>query len=116
MYSRIGVSEPRLVDGRLSVGSFLGLSAGLIFTALALFVLWLGFRFRSSWRRAIVTLVVAVLVASPNLLTLGIVIGDGTTGITLDTSSNGTTSGANDAGALTLTTAGSVVQLNVAAG
>ncbi|MEM8906072.1 MAG: bZIP transcription factor [Actinomycetota bacterium] len=65
------------VDGRLSVGSFLGLSAGAIFTVLALLVLWLGWRLRSSRRRALITLVVAVLVASPNLLTLGIVIGDG---------------------------------------
>ena len=65
------------VDGRITVGSFLGISAGVIFTVLAIFVLWLGFRFRSSWRRAIITLILAVLVASPNLLTLGIVIGDG---------------------------------------
>ncbi|MEM8707399.1 MAG: bZIP transcription factor [Actinomycetota bacterium] len=65
------------VDGRITVGSFLGLSAGIIFTMLALLVLWLGFRFRSSRRRAILTVVLAVLVASPNLLTLGIVIGDG---------------------------------------
>lgn len=65
------------VDGRITVGAFLGIAAGVIFTVLALFVLWLGFRFRSSWRRAFVTLVVAALAASPNLLTLGIVIGDG---------------------------------------
>ena len=65
------------VDGRISLGAFLGLSAGVIFTGLALLVLWLGFRFRSSWRRAAFTLALAVLVASPNLLTLGIVIGDG---------------------------------------
>ncbi|MEM9466532.1 MAG: permease [Actinomycetota bacterium] len=65
------------VDGRITFGAFLGISAGVIFTVLALFVLWLGFRFRRSWRRAFATLVVAAVVASPNLLTLGIVIGDG---------------------------------------
>ena len=65
------------VDGRLTLGSFLGLAAGVLFTALALIVLWLGFRFRSTWRRAIITLVIAMVVASPNLLTLGIVIGVG---------------------------------------
>jgi glucan phosphoethanolaminetransferase (alkaline phosphatase superfamily) len=65
------------VDGRITFGSFLGVSAGVLFTLLALLVLWLGFRFRRSWRRAFATLVLAALVASPNLLTLGIVIGDG---------------------------------------
>lgn len=65
------------VDGRITLGAFLGLAAGVLFTALALIVLWLGFRYRSTWRRAGATLVIAVLVASPNLLTLGIVIGDG---------------------------------------
>ncbi|MEO0494055.1 MAG: permease [Actinomycetota bacterium] len=65
------------VDGRLTVGSLLGLSAGAVFTVLPLVVLWLGWRFRSSRRRALVTLVVAALLAAPNLLTLGIVIGDG---------------------------------------
>ena len=65
------------VDGRISLGAFLGVSAGVLFTVLGLLVLWLGFRFRSSWRRAVATLALAALVASPNLLTLGIVIGDG---------------------------------------
>lgn len=37
----------------------------------------MGVRYRDSWRRAALTLVLAALAASPNLLTLGIVIGDG---------------------------------------
>ena len=65
------------VDGRITLGSFLGVSAGVLFTLLALLVLWLGFRFRTSWRRAFATVAIAALAASPNLLTLGIVIGDG---------------------------------------
>ncbi len=66
-----------MVDGRITLGSVLGIFFGSAFTLLALFVLWMGVRYRDSWRRAALTLVLAVLAASPNLLTLGIVIGDG---------------------------------------
>ena len=66
-----------VVDGRLTVGSFLGVAFGVVFTVLPLVAIWSGWRFRKSWRRAAGTLALAVVLAAPNLLTLGIVIGDG---------------------------------------
>lgn len=66
-----------LIDGRIVFGNLLGFSVGALFTLLPLLVLWLGWRFRGGWRRAIVFVVLAVVAASPNLATLGIVVGNG---------------------------------------
>jgi len=65
------------VDGRISVGSTLGVFVGIVFTILPLLVLWAALRWRGGWRRALVFLGLALLVAVPNLMTLGIVAGDG---------------------------------------
>lgn len=64
-----------IVDGRLTTGTLLGMSTGAVFTLLPIFVLLAGWRFRKSWRRALLTLVVAVALAAPNLATLSIVLG-----------------------------------------
>ena len=65
------------VDGRLSVGATLGVFLGLVFTVLPLIVLWTALRWRAGWRRWLGFLVAALLIAIPNLMTLGIVLGDG---------------------------------------
>ena len=65
------------VDGSITTGGFVGLFYGFVFTLIPLALLLLAFRFLRSWRRRVAALVVAVLIASPNLLTLGIVLGTG---------------------------------------
>lgn len=65
------------VGGSITTGGFLGLFYGFAFTLLPLLVLWLAFRFLHTWRKRAVGLGVAILVAAPNLLTLGIVVGTG---------------------------------------
>lgn len=66
-----------VIDGRLIFGNMLGFGVGLVFTMVPLFVLAAGWRFKKSWRRAIVFLFAALIVALPNLLTVGIVVGSG---------------------------------------
>lgn len=66
-----------VVDGRLVYGSLFGLVTGAVFTLVPLLVLALGWRLRRSVRRALVFVVLAVLLAAPNLATLGIVVGSG---------------------------------------
>lgn len=65
------------VNGSIAAGVALGLFYGFVFTFASLFVLWRGFRRRRPWKHWAAFLVAAVLVASPNLLTLGIVLGTG---------------------------------------
>jgi MFS family permease len=65
------------VNGSIAAGIALGLFYGFVFTFLSLFVLWRGFRRRRPWKHWLAFLVGAVLLASPNLLTLGIVLGTG---------------------------------------
>jgi MFS family permease len=65
------------VSGSIAAGIALGLFYGFVFTFLPLFVLWRGFRRRRPWKHWLAFFVGAVLLASPNLLTLGIVIGTG---------------------------------------
>jgi MFS family permease len=65
------------VSGSIAAGVALGLFYGFVFTFLPLFVLWRGFRRRRPWKHWLAFLVGAVLLASPNLLTLGIVLGTG---------------------------------------
>ncbi len=65
------------VEGSITTGGFVGLFYGFVFTLVPLALLWLAFRLLRSWRQRVVALVVALLIASPNLLTLGIVLGTG---------------------------------------
>jgi hypothetical protein len=64
-------------NGSFSSGIGLGLFYGFTFTLLALVVLWFGLRRVSSWKGRLIILAAALLVASPNLLTLGVVLGSG---------------------------------------
>jgi MFS family permease len=65
------------VDGSIVAGTLVGLFYGFVFTALPLLVLALVFRWRRTWRALVVALAFALLLAIPNLLTLGIVLGRG---------------------------------------
>lgn len=65
------------VDGSLTTGTILGLITGTVFTALPLLTLWAGVRFRDGWRRFVGFALIAAALASPNLFTLGIVLGNG---------------------------------------
>jgi hypothetical protein len=65
------------VGGSIAAGIFIGLFYGFVFTALPLLVLWRGLRRRRRWRVWAAWVAAAVLVALPNLFTLGIVLGGG---------------------------------------
>lgn len=66
-----------VIDGRLTFGSITGVVIGVLFTVLPLLVLWMAWKVRSGWRRALGFLAGALLLAAPNLATLGIVWGTG---------------------------------------
>lgn len=66
-----------VVDGSLVAGNTLGFGFGFAFTLLPIFVLYLGWRFKKSWKRALGFIVGAFIVGAPNLMTLGIVVGSG---------------------------------------
>lgn len=63
--------------GGFTGGILVGLFYGFVFTALPLFVLWLTFRKRRAWKTWAWLVGVAVVLAAPNLLTLGVVVGSG---------------------------------------
>jgi hypothetical protein len=65
------------VQGSIAAGWLVGLVYGFIFTLGPLLVAWLALRLFESWRLRVAGLVVGLAVASPNLLTLGIVLGSG---------------------------------------
>lgn len=65
------------VDGSITQGTLLGLFYGFVFTLLPLAVLVLILRWRSTWRWVVFTAVLAAILALPNLMTLGIVLGRG---------------------------------------
>lgn len=65
------------VGGSISAGIALGLFYGFVFVALPLLVLRIAFRRRRPWRWWLAAVLAALLLASPNLLTLGIVLGRG---------------------------------------
>jgi len=65
------------VNGSMSVGIILGLFYGFTFTVLPLLTVWRAFRKRRPWKVWASLAAVAILLAGPNLLTLGIVIGSG---------------------------------------
>jgi lysylphosphatidylglycerol synthetase-like protein (DUF2156 family) len=65
------------VDASIGAGIGLGLLYGFVFTFLPLLVIWLAFRKRRPWRSELILLGFAVVLALPNLFTLGIVLGVG---------------------------------------
>jgi len=68
-----------VVDGRLTVGALYGLFIGAVFTLVPLVVARMVIRFRRqgrTWKGWVGWLVVVLLTAAPNLMTLGIVLGD----------------------------------------
>jgi nucleotide-binding universal stress UspA family protein len=67
----------RVADGSLTAGIAAGLTCGVVFTAAALLALREAVRRGRRWRARAWFLALAVLVAVPNLITLGIVIGSG---------------------------------------
>ena len=65
------------VDGSLSLGIVLGLFYGFVFTLLPLLTARWAFHKRRPWKTWGLLGLLALLLAAPNLLTLGIVIGSG---------------------------------------
>ena len=65
------------VQGSITTGLFVGLFYGFVFTLLPLVALWIAFRLFESWKARVASIVVVVVLATPNLLTLGIVAGRG---------------------------------------
>ena len=65
------------VDGSITQGTLLGLVYGFVFTFLPIIVFVLIIRWRRTWKTVLFALVVALLLAAPNLMTLSIVVGTG---------------------------------------
>ena len=65
------------VNGSIVTGTFVGLFYGFVFTALPLLVLVAVARWRRTPRALVAAVVVAVILAIPNVMTLGIVLGTG---------------------------------------
>jgi hypothetical protein len=65
------------VDGSIVAGTLVGLFYGFVFTVLPLLVLGAVLRWKRTWRALVMAAAFAVLLAIPNLLTLGIVLGTG---------------------------------------
>lgn len=66
-----------IIDGRLFFGGFMGIVVGAICTFLPLVALRIAWRFRKGAKRALTMVVVAAILAFPNLALLGIVTGSG---------------------------------------
>jgi MFS family permease len=66
-----------LINGRFAVGVWWGLFFGFVFTVVPLVVARQALRKRWRWQTRVVIVAVALLLAAPNLITLGIVLGDG---------------------------------------
>ncbi|MCE3286972.1 MAG: hypothetical protein K0S64_578 [Gaiellaceae bacterium] len=64
-------------NGSITQGTLLGLFYGFVFTLLPIAALALILRWRTTWRWVVFALAVAVILALPNLMTLGIVLGRG---------------------------------------
>lgn len=65
------------VDGSMTQGVLVGLFYGFVFTLLPLAALTLAFRFVRTWKPRVIVIVLGAFLAAPNLLTLGITLGDG---------------------------------------
>ncbi len=66
-----------IIDGRLFFGGFMGVVIGALCTFLPLVSLRIAWRFRKGAKRALTMVVVAAILAFPNLALLGIVTGSG---------------------------------------
>ena len=64
-------------DASMTQGIGIGLFYGFVFTLLPLALLWWGLRRASRWKARLILVGVALVLALPNLLTLGIVFGRG---------------------------------------
>jgi glucan phosphoethanolaminetransferase (alkaline phosphatase superfamily) len=65
------------VHGSFTTGTVMGLCIGFAFTLIPLFVLTLALRPKTHWKLRVTWLVLALILAAPNLCTLGVVAGDG---------------------------------------
>lgn len=65
------------VNGSIVTGTFVGLFYGFVFTLLPLLVLAAVLRWRRTWKALVAALAIAIVLALPNLMTLGIVLGRG---------------------------------------
>lgn len=67
----------RQVDGSITQGTTLGLVYGFVFTFLPIIAIVLLLRWRTTWKTITAALVIGILLALPNLMTLSIVLGQG---------------------------------------
>jgi energy-coupling factor transporter transmembrane protein EcfT len=65
------------VDGSITQGVLVGLFYGFVFTLLPLLVIVAVLRWRRTWKTITFAVIVALALALPNLMTLGIVVGRG---------------------------------------
>jgi MFS family permease len=65
------------VNGSITSGIALGLFYGFVFTFVPVALLWFTFRKRRTLKAALILVVTAIVLAAPNLMTLGIVLGGG---------------------------------------
>jgi energy-coupling factor transporter transmembrane protein EcfT len=65
------------VDGSITQGVLVGLFYGFVFTLLPLLVIVAVLRWRRTWKAIAFAVIVALALALPNLMTLGIVVGRG---------------------------------------
>src|SRR5262249_57665061 len=65
------------VNGSIAAGIMIGLFYGFVFTGLPLLILWFTFGHRRPLKHWLIGLLIAVLIALPNLFTLGIILGSG---------------------------------------
>ncbi len=65
------------VDGSITQGTTLGLVYGFVFTLLPIVAIVLILRWRRTWKTIVAAILIGVLLALPNLMTLSIVVGRG---------------------------------------
>lgn len=65
------------VDGTMSTGTLLGVCFGLVFTIVPLGLLWVTMRRPMRWKTRLLWVLLAVVLAAPNLMTLGVAVGGG---------------------------------------
>ena len=65
------------VDGSITQGTTLGLVYGFVFTFLPIVAIVLLLRWRRTWKTIVAAILIGVLLALPNLMTLSIVVGRG---------------------------------------
>jgi hypothetical protein len=65
------------VDGSITQGTTVGLVYGFVFTFLPIVAIVLILRWRRTWKTIVAAILIGVLLALPNLMTLSIVVGRG---------------------------------------